>query len=296
MAGPAPWSPGAATARRLPGHRLHLSHGPIDLVIGLKAQDPAAAEAAALARFPHILPELVDELALLRSPAHSDMQVQSPVARRMVAACRAVLDAFPDIFVTPMAAVAGAVADEMLAAMQAATPLQRAFINNGGDIALLVAPGEHLTIGLAAGRGPVPALDGTLTLGPDSGIGGVATSGRHGRSFSLGIADAVTVLAASTAAADVAATLIANAVDAEDRAIQRQPAHDLDPDSDLGPRLVTTAVGPLAPQSIAAALDRGLARAQAFRARGLVAASALALFDARRLDAPPRLIPAGVAA
>ena len=42
---------------------------------------------------------------------------------------------------------------------------------------------------------------------------GIATSGWRGRSFSLGIADAVTVLAATAAEADAAATVIANAVD-----------------------------------------------------------------------------------
>jgi ApbE superfamily uncharacterized protein (UPF0280 family) len=67
----------------------------------------------------------------------------------------------------------------------------------------------------------------------------VATSGwrckgKGGRSFSFGIADAVTVLAGSAAAADAAATVIANAVDLPGHgAITRRPASAIDPDSDL---------------------------------------------------------------
>ena len=75
---------------------------------------------------------------------------------------------------------------------------------------------------------------------------GIATSGRHGRSFSLGIADAVTVLARTASQADAAATIIANAVDLPGHpAIVRCPANELQPDSDLGARLVTRDVGAL---------------------------------------------------
>jgi ApbE superfamily uncharacterized protein (UPF0280 family) len=89
-------------------------------------------------------------------------------------------------------------------------------------------------------------------------VRGVATSGRHGRSFSLGIADSVTVLAATAAEADAAATLIANAVDHPGhRAVRRVPACTLDPDSDLGDRLVTVGLGPLSQPEIDAALAAG---------------------------------------
>ena len=154
---------------------------------------------------------------------------------------------FADLFVTPMAAVAGAVADELLAHMTAAAPLDRAFVNDGGDIAVLVSDGHALEIGVAGefSRGDVPVLNGRLRLDANSGIGGIATSGARGRSFSLGIANSVTALARDAATADVAATLIANAVDIDSPAIERRPARDLDPDSDLGDRLVTVAVGPL---------------------------------------------------
>jgi len=109
-------------------------------------------------------------------------------------------------------------------------------------------------------------------------VRGVATSGAGGRSFSLGIADAATVLAGDAAAADAAATLVANAVDLPGHpAIMRRPARDLDPDSDLGDRLVTVAVGALAPFEIEVALRRGAAVAENLRQAGLIHAAVLQL-------------------
>ncbi|CAH0293539.1 UPF0280 family protein [Roseomonas sp. CECT 9278] len=273
--------------RRLSGDRLHLSHGPIDVVLRAWGAAAAvrAAEASVVAAFPDILPGLAAELPALRRPMAESPRVTHPVARRMVAACAR----FAPIFVTPMAAVAGAVADALLAEMLRAAPLARAYVNDGGDIALHVAPGELLAIGLAADPARL-ALDGALHVTAGSGIGGVATSGRFGRSLSLGIADAVTVLARDAATADAAATLIANAVDIDSAGVRRAPARSLDPDSDLGDRLVTVAVDGLMPAELAAALDAGLALAEAFRADGRILGAALRLGDGLRvtgLPAPP---------
>ena len=127
-------------------------------------------------------------------------------------------------FITPMAAVAGAVAEEILNAMTAAAELSRAYVNNGGDIALHLAPGEHFVAGMVE-RPDRPSLFGTATLDWAQPVRGIATSGWRGRSFSLGIADAVTVLADRAAMADAAATIIANAVDLPGHpAIVRVPA------------------------------------------------------------------------
>ncbi len=271
---------------RLDGGRLHLSHGPIDVVLRGWGEAAAlrAAEAAAMAMFATILPSLVAELPRLRRPMAEAPRVGHPVARRMVAACAP----FAPIFLTPMAAVAGAVADALLAEMLRAAPLSRAYVNDGGDIALHVSPGESLDIGLAADPARL-ALDGALRVTAGSGIRGVATSGRRGRSFSLGIADAVTVLARDAATADAAATLIANAVDVDSAAVQRAPAASLDPDSDLGARLVTVAVGALTPSETARALAAGLSRAEAFRTAGLILGAALRLGGAVRVAGLPVL-------
>ena len=104
---------------------------------------------------------------------------------------------------------------------------------------------------------PTPAINGRVRLDAASGVGGIATSGARGRSFSLGIADSVTVLARDAATADVAATLIANAVNIDSPAIRRRPARELDPDSDLRDLPVTVSVGALdAADDIEAALGR----------------------------------------
>jgi ApbE superfamily uncharacterized protein (UPF0280 family) len=265
-----------AIVQELTDGRLHLSHGPIDVV--LKAFGPernvSRAHEAAADRFVTILPDLCAELPALRVPSGA-AEPRSPVGRRMAEACQP----FKKIFITPMAAVAGAVADELLATMRAAAPLDRAYVNDGGDIAVFAAPGHLLDIAIAGdfSLGPVPTRSGTIRIRDGDGVGGIATSGARGRSFSLGIADSVTVLAKDGATADAAATLIANAVDCDDVAIERRPANELDPDTDLGDRLVTVSVGQLPFAKRNAALAAGLACACAYRARGLIVDAALTL-------------------
>ena len=261
-------------AALLSGGRLHLHHGPIDLIIGADPVEMRAAGfAAARRRFDGMLAALVEELTFLRTRLTPDSaRPEGAVARRMHAAAR---PHCADVFVTPMAGVAGAVADEVLAAMTAAAPLTRAYVNNGGDIALHLSPGTTFGIAMA---GPDRADLGRVRIGPGEGIGGLATSGTGGRSLSLGIADSVTVLAECAAAADVAATLIANATDLPGHpSLRRAPAESLDPDSDLGARAVVTGVGPLTPAEVRAALDAGARTARAMQRAGQVSGAALFL-------------------
>jgi uncharacterized protein len=259
------------------GRRLHLQDGPIDLIVEARgsASDLRAVYAAAARRFTGLLDELCSELKLLRQPADPGQNpLQGHVARRMHAAAAPFA---ADCFITPMAAVAGAVAEEILGAMLREAELKRAYVNNGGDIALHLAGGEHFVVGLAE-RPDASGLMRTMVVDADDASRGVATSGRHGRSFSLGIADAVTVLAPTASQADAAATIIANAVDLPGHpAIIRCPAHDLQPDSDLGPRLVTRGVGELAPREIEHALESGAASARKLLASGLIDGAALRL-------------------
>jgi ApbE superfamily uncharacterized protein (UPF0280 family) len=189
------------------------------------------------------------------------------------------------VFVTPMAGVAGAVADEALAAMTEGRRLRRAYVNNGGDIALHLPVGAKFEVGLA-GRPDKPETAGRFTITHDIPVRGVATSGWRGRSFSLGIADAVTVLARNAAAADVAATLIASRVNVDDPAIERRPACELDPDSDLGMMPVTVAVGELNPDRRKAALEAGLAAAEAMLEDRLIYGAVLLLDGDIRVVGP----------
>ena len=260
--------------RRLADGRLHLHDGPIDLIIEAFGETSVVEEAYAAAwrRFATILDELCTELPLLRADPRVAQAPQGVVARRMAAA---IAPFRSRRFLTPLAAVAGAVAEEVLQAMTTGRQLARAYANNGGDIALHLAPRETFAIGMID-RPDRPSLIGRATIGAADCVRGVATSGWRGRSFSLGAADAVTVLAASASVADAAATLIANAVDVPGHpAIRRTPACDLDPQSDLGERRVTVAVGPLTRDEINRALALGVAEAELWRDRGLIEAAAL---------------------
>ena len=272
--------------RLLPNGRLHLQDGPIDLIV--EAQGEAAAlrlayEAAAR-RFTGLLDELCVELTSLRAKADPVFcPLSGRVARRMQGA---VAPFAAETFITPMAAVAGAVAEDILGAMTRAAPLHRAAVNNGGDIALHIAEGARFRVGLVD-RPDRPSLFGHVDLDAASPVRGIATSGRRGRSFSLGIADAVTILAPTAAAADAAATVVANAVDLPGHpAVTRRPASDIQPDNDLGARLVTREVGPLSRDDIAAALDAGENRAEDLLRRGLILGAALHLQGVTRAVGP----------
>jgi ApbE superfamily uncharacterized protein (UPF0280 family) len=269
-----------AVRRRLDAERWHFQHGPIDCIVAA-AGDERAVDAAietAWARFATLLAELVAELPLLRADLSRDVvQPRGAVARRMVAACRP--HGGNGRFITAMAAVAGSVAEELLAAFDD-PGIVRASINNGGDIALRLMPGTTYEIGVCTdpirGIAGLP-LDGRFTITAESPVRGIATSGWRGRSFSLGIADSVTVLAASAATADAAATIVANAVDVADARIARVPASAVRDDSDLGDRLVVRAVPPLPPALVEAALARGAAEARAQLDAGRIIAVVLSL-------------------
>jgi len=254
-------TPDAIVMQMLPdGRRLHMRNGPIDLVVeatGTPAEITKAYQQARAA-FPAILGNLASELNILRAPSTDAIAVDS-IAQSMLKTAAGFANRG---FVTPMICVAGAVADHILAAMTQGRRLDRAYVNNGGDIALFLAPGQTFDVGICTD--PMTGkLASTTRITPEDNIQGIATSGWRGRSHSLGIADAVTVLARSAAQADAAATLIANAIDLPDHPqIHRSPANDLAPDSDLGARLVTTNVGPLTQAEADHALAKGHALAQ----------------------------------
>jgi ApbE superfamily uncharacterized protein (UPF0280 family) len=259
------------------GRRLHLHDGPIDLIVEAfgRVHEVNLTYRAAAARIVTVLDELCGELPLLRQPARVGFpQPAGVIAKRMAAAVAPYCER---TFITPMAAVAGAVAEEILGCMTSAANLARAYVNNGGDIALHLAPGERFVVGMVE-RPDRPSLFGKVELLSTQPVRGIATSGWRGRSFSLGIADAVTVLADCAAMADAAATIIANAVDLPGHpAISRLPARDLAPDSDLGGRLVTQSVGKLFPDEIAAALHAGVAVAESLLHDRLIRSAALHL-------------------
>ena len=275
-----------AQRRLLDDGRWHFQHGPIDIVLQLAGEPQACADAIEKSwqRFECLLPELVSELFYLRQAvsALEDHVFTHPVAQRMHRAATQAAFASHDGFVTPMAAVAGSVAQELLPCFIQAG-VDKAYVNNGGDIALHMQPGESWRIGMVSDMAQALrnwhahelSVDGAFVIEADMPVRGIATSGWQGRSFSLGIADSVTVLAATAAQADVAATLIANAVNIDNARIQRRRADSLRDDTDLGARLVTVDVPPLHAQQLQQALEHGLDCARDMQSRGLIHAAFL---------------------
>ncbi len=267
-----------ACRKALTDGRWHFQHGPIDLIIQAHGEPDAVAAAheRAWRRFSGLLQELVVELATLRAPIGvSDVcTLRGDVAQRMWAACAP----FRPNYITPMAAVAGSVAQEILQSYQC-EGISRAWLNNGGDIALHLAPGEAVSVGVVADVAAlrmVPqqssglVLDGQIRIDSAMPVRGVATSGWRGRSQSLGIADSVTVLALTAAQADAAATMVANAVNISDPRIRRLPASQVRDDSDLGTLAVTMDVPDLGLECVQAALQSGLVVARQLQSQGLL--------------------------
>jgi ApbE superfamily uncharacterized protein (UPF0280 family) len=266
--------------------RWHFQHGPIDIVLQAVGEPKACQHAveSAWLRFQTVLTELVSELPLLRQPVSqlNETSLKGVVAQRMWRASKGLSWAAADGFVTSMAAVAGSVAEELMALL-AQEGVKKAYVNNGGDMALHLQENQHWRIGvvsdlqkaLQADMSMDLISDGQLVMDHSMPVRGVATSGWRGRSFSLGIADSVTVLAATAAQADVAATLIANAVNLDHPAIVRRLANSLRDDTDLGDRMVTVEVPDLPPAQIEQALQLGLDCAHAMQARGQIFAAFL---------------------
>jgi len=263
-------------------NRLHLQHGPIDIIVQVDAPEELRKRlySSASNRFSTVLVELVAEMDLLKQPWSADLpDSKGGIAQKMCFAVRG-----SDIFVTPMAAVAGAVADEMLETMlfEAQKPdscvehIHRMYVNNGGDIAFWLNTGESFSIGVVDNPG-IPELNARVSLAYESPVRGIATSGWRGRSLSLGIADAVTVLAGSAATADAAATLIANDVNVDYPGILKRPASEVKDESDLGMLPVTVDVPTLPVDQISEALKRGAQTAGNFIRTGKIEAAYLSL-------------------
>lgn len=282
---------GGARIERLGMDRWHFQQGPIDLIIDVQGHAMAQERAVAVCwdEFQGVLPGLVSELPALRAAVDESMALEGPVARRMLRACRLFAN---ERFITCMAAVAGAVADHLIGCFDR-PGIERACINNGGDIAVFLGPGARYQVGIcsnperaAAGHAREVPLSSVFTLDAHLPVRGIATSGWRGRSFSMGIADSVTVLAVDAATADAAATLIGNAVNCQHPSVVRAPANHLKDDTDLGSRLVTVEVPPLPAVAIDAALASGRAEAELWRGRGAIVAAAIGLQGRMDIVAP----------
>jgi ApbE superfamily uncharacterized protein (UPF0280 family) len=180
---------------------------------------------------------------------------------------------YPD-FITPMAAVAGSVADNILNVLIEGSDLEKAYVNNGGDVSFYLTENQTVKSNLAS----IPNIIAEINYKDKSR--GIATSGWKGRSFSLGIADSVTVLANNAAMADAAATIIANSVDIKDHPlIIKKPASDIYEDSDLKNLMVTVKVGDLKQSDIEEALKNGNEVGKKYLEKGLINSALIELHN-----------------
>jgi hypothetical protein len=178
------------------------------------------------------------------------------------------VDLVGDEDLTPMAAVAGTIADSV-ADFLFGRGMTKVVVENGGDLAVRLQGDDPVTVGLRSGVDALE-IDYVITLNPGRSSWGVATSGLGGRSLTRGIASAATVVAETASVADAAATAVANASYVEDGQVSRRPAEEMDPYTDIPGLLVTAEAGPLSETKKRLALGQAIRRAEALISRNII--------------------------
>jgi ApbE superfamily uncharacterized protein (UPF0280 family) len=262
--------------RILPDGSIYFDAGPMQLRIHVRQGDgPATHLALAGAEKAYsLLEELSKHKEIITGfvcAVHPQPEYPAVVVR-MIESVRKTGD--PSL--TPLAAVAGTVADEVADFVWALEKVDKVVINNGGDIALRLRRGASAKIGLQENLS-VGRYSNVLIAEHFHGIEGVATSGLGGRSLTKGIASAVTSVASTASMADAAATIIANAVDVDSPCIVRTQAEEIDPGTDIPGQSVTIRVGRLNRLEIEEALEAGMAAADKLRRRGCIMGAVLSL-------------------
>ena len=251
-------------------NRLFLNHGPIDIVLEAFGKDKPLAYEKAKKYFSTLLNELVLDMDLLKKEVVPHRNFNNKISQSMQNATEKF---YPD-FITPMAAVAGSVADNILNVLVKDTKLEKAYVNNGGDVSFYLTENQTVKSSLAS----IPNIIAEIDYKDKSR--GIATSGWRGRSFSLGIADSVTVLADNAAMADAAATMIANSVNIKNHpSIIKKPAEEIYEDSDLKNLMVTVEVGDLKQSEIEDALRNGNEVGKTYLENGLINSALIELHN-----------------
>ncbi|MGE5840127.1 MAG: UPF0280 family protein [Deltaproteobacteria bacterium] len=183
-------------------------------------------------------------------------EMKDPLVQRMIDSVIMV----GDRDLTPMAAVAGTLADEV-ANFLFERGMTKVVVDNGGDVAVRTDQEEPITVGIRPDVND-RTVSYVIRLDPLIRSHGVATSGLGGRSLTRGIASAATTIARTASLADAAATAVANASFLEDEQVQRRPAEELDPYTDIAGLDVTVKVGALSEEKKSRALSQAIRRAE----------------------------------
>ena len=240
--------------------RLFMDYGPIQATLtAYRDGQPLQNELeAAAAHGTAQLRELASFLPVAKLPP-GEIRGLAALPEILLAMIQAVRSC-GDPTLTPMAAVAGTFADFM-ADFLVAQGATKVMVSNGGDIALRLLPGERTRVGIVSDL-HTGTCSHTLDVEAADGIGGIATSGFGGRSFSKGIASAAVVLGRTCRIADAAATLVANHTISPDPGITQILAEKLDPETDIAGHWVTASVGSLLPDTREKALENGREKAR----------------------------------
>ena len=256
--------------------RVMAEYGPMQLVISASIGEVPQVEEcvrAAKESFQHLecVARCKDSISVPWH--HISGPVRDEVPLSMVSASRAVGD--KDL--TPMAAVAGAIADAV-ADFLFDRGMTKVVVSNGGDVAIRLTQEHSARIGIGA-------LDSSkgypfdIVLDGSRLAWGVATSGLGGRSLTKGIASHVTVVSTMAAYADAAATAVANATFVEDSEVKQSLAEDMDANTDIRGSMVVTKVGRISEEKIALGLSRGRERAENLLARGIILGALIIIKD-----------------
>ncbi|MBA7584358.1 hypothetical protein ES708_26311 [subsurface metagenome] len=219
-----------------------------------------------------ILEQLADCLPVIRRKSIS-LRPESgypQVVKEMILATQAIKD--PDF--TPLAAVAGATAD-MVADYLLKTDATKIVVNNGGDISIRLREGEEIKVGLCLDLAS-KQIDYLLSVENDCGI---CTSGIGGRSFTLGVTNAVIVLAGRASVADAEATYLGNKTTLDSPNVERDWAERIYPDTDIPGKKVTVSVGTLSEAEIQQALENGQREALQLMDNGTIHGAVLSVKD-----------------
>jgi len=247
------------SATVLPGGSVLAESGPMRLVISAgigKVVQTKMALKAAEESFGFLERVARHRKFLGRHFLESRGEIRDPLVLKMIESVMMV----DDEDLTPMAAVAGTIADEV-ADFLFEHGMTKVVVDNGGDVAIRSDRDEPITVGI---RPDVNDRSVSHVIGLDPGLRshGVATSGLGGRSLTTGIASAATVVARTASLADAAATAVANASFLEDEQVFRRPAEELDPYTDIPGLDVTVKVGSLSEEKKSSAVSKAIRRAE----------------------------------
>ncbi|HPP07105.1 MAG TPA: hypothetical protein PLW88_07010 [Syntrophorhabdaceae bacterium] len=193
-------------------------------------------------------------LPVLKQKAYRIKRFQKlpSIAKNMIEAVKEV----DEKTLTPMAAVAGAVSDEIKRYLKD-DGFDFISVNNGGDISIF---NEDLEKSIKISIGHINKNTHTPYLLNIKGIKdyGIATSGLGGRSLTLGLAEIGTVIANTSAIADAAATFICNKTNVDSKHVLREKAYIIDPTTDIPEEYVTLNIDKLNQEEANNALQNGL--------------------------------------